>query len=270
MLFLANLTLLAFWRAPQPPAPPSTDQAWTILKDGAENKSPQIRTKAIQALALLPANRHAEEMARKALSDLNLNVRAAAATTLGQINDIGARPKLRDALNDKEVKVVIAAANALYALKDPAAYDVYYALLTGKRKSSDSLVHSELNTLKNRDEVERLAFETGIGFVPFGGMGWEAWKTVTKDDQSPVRAAAADKLAHDPDPTSATALVDACSDHKWRVRAAAVSAIAKRGDPALMSSLEPLLTEGNDTVRFDAAAAVIRLSTSTSRRTRHK
>jgi HEAT repeat protein len=259
MLALATIALLA-WAVPPAPEPAPVDRAWHILKGGVEDRSSDKRAKAVKALALLTANRQAEEMALKALCDPSSNVRAAAATTLGQMDDLGAKPKLREALNDKEVKVVIAAANALYALKDPAAYDVYYELLTGKRKGSDGLLHSELNTLKDRREVERLAFETGLGFVPFGGMGWEAWKTMTKDDTSPVRAAAAEKLAHDPDPATATALGDACFDHKWSVRAAAAAAIAKRNDPKLLSSVEPLLRDDNDLVRFDAAAAVIRLS----------
>ena len=265
MLIFAFLALLST----DLPAPaPSVDQAWTILKDGVEDKSADKRAKALQALVLLPANRRAEEMAVRALADPSSNVRAAAANSLGQMGDSGARPKLREALNDKEIKVVIAAANALYALKDPAAYDIYYALLTGDRKSNDGFVHSQLKTLKDRSEVEHLAFETGIGFVPFGGMGWEAWKTVTKDDISPVRAAAAEKLARDPDPSTTTALANACSDRKWRVRAAAVTAIAKRGDPALLRAVKPLLTEENDTVRFTAAAAVIRLSSGTAPRAR--
>ena len=268
MLLVANLTFLALSGTPPQTEPAHTDQAWTILKDGVGNKNAEKRTKAVQALALLSANRRAEEMAQNMLSDPSPVVRAAAATALGQMGDISARAKLRNALDDREAKVVIAAANALYALKDPVAYDVYYALLTGERKGSSGLLHSELNTLKDRREVERLAFETGIGFVPFGGMGWEAWKTVTKDDTSPVRAAAAEKLAHDPDPMSAEALSNACSDRKWRVRVAAVDAIAKRGDPALLHSLEPLLTDGNDSVRFRTAAAVIRLSWITDDRRR--
>lgn len=268
MVISALLALLAISGDPAPDAPP-VDQAWSVLKDGVESGSSYKRTKAVEALALLPANRHAEDMALKALADPTANVRAAAATTLGQMDDVAARPKLRDALNDREVKVVIAAANALYVLRDPAAYEVYYALLTGDRKSSNGVVHSELNTLKDRREVERLAFETGIGFVPFGGAGWEAWKTVTKDDKSPVRAAAAEKLAHDADPKSGTALITACFDHKWIVRAAAVTAIAKRGDPTLMPSVRRLLTDGNDSVRFDAAAALIRLSTTPERQKPH-
>jgi HEAT repeat protein len=238
----------------------SIDRAWSILEEGAGDKSSYKRASAIHALALLIANHRAQEMAEKALGDPSANVRVEAATSLGQMGATSSRGKLRAALSDREVKVVIAATNALYTLKDPIAYDVYYALLTGERKSSNGLLQSELNTLKDRKAAEKLALETGIGFVPFGGMGWEAWKTVTHDDTSPVRAAAAEKLARDPDPKSTEALAQACSDRKWRVRAAAVNAIAKRGDPGMLDSLHPLLFDSNDTVRFDAAAAVVHLS----------
>ena len=173
---------------------------------------------------------------------------------------ISARPKLRNQLNDNETRVVLAAANSLYLLKDPAAYDVFYALLTGERKSSAGVVETQLDRLKNRREMERLAFETGIGFVPFGSMGYEAWKTVTHDDATPVRVAAAAKLAHDPDPKSGEALAESCTDSKWQIRAASAEAIANRGDPALLQALITLLSDGNDTVRSEAAAAVIRLS----------
>ncbi len=51
-------------------------------------------------------------------------------------------------------------------------------------------------------------------------------KTLVKSDNSPVRAAAAKKLAHDPDPATAKALVSATQDKNWVVRMAALEAIA--------------------------------------------
>jgi HEAT repeat protein len=236
-----------------------TDTAWVILEEAARDKSADKRAKAAHGLGLLPKNKKAEEILEKALLDENLHVRVAAAKALGQMGAASARPKLRQALNDSEVEVVIAAANSLYLLKDPAAYEVYYALLTGARKSSEGLLHTQLHVLKDRRSMEKLAFETAIGFVPFGGMGYEAWKTVTKDDTSAVRAAAAERLAKDPDPKSGRALADACSDKKWQVRLAAVDAVAERGDPALMDALPPLLDDGSDSVKYDAAAAILRL-----------
>lgn len=242
------------------PASESTDRAWSALNQAADDKSSDKRIKALHALSLLPNDAKAAELAEKALGDPNFHVRSAAAKALGQMKAIGAKPRLKEAINDPETEVVIAAANALYVLKDPAAYEVYYALLTGDRKSSRGLLHSELNTLKDRRSMEKMAFETGIGFVPFGGMGYEAWKTITQDDTSPIRAAAAEKLATDPDPRSGKALEKECSDSKWRVRQAAIDAIAERGDPTLGYGLVQLLDDGNDSVRLDAAAAIVRLS----------
>lgn len=237
-----------------------TNTAWLILQQAAADKSADKRSKAAHALGLLHKNPKAERILQKALIDENAHVRVAASKALGEMGSPSARATLIRALNDPEIEVVIAAANSLYLLKDPAAYEVYYALLTGERKGSQGLLHSELSVLRDKRSLEKLAFETGIGFVPFGGMGYEAWKTITKDDASPIRAAAAQRLAKDPDPKSGRALASACSDNKWSVRAAAVEALIDRGDPALLDRVIPLLEDGNDQVRYDAAAAVLDLS----------
>jgi hypothetical protein len=71
-------------------------------------------------------------------------------------------------------------------------------------------------------------------------------KTLVKSDNSPVRAAAAKKLAHDPDPASAKALVAATQDKNWVVRGAALEAIAERGDRSLLSKVAPSLDDDKD------------------------
>jgi HEAT repeat protein len=244
------------------------DRAWSILKDGIADKDAAKRAKAVHALGLLPKVPVAQGMAEKALADTNKDVRAEAASALGRMRAASSRPKLRLALQDKEAKVVVASANALYQLKDPAAYEVYYALLTGQRKSSSGLVQSQLDTLRDRKELEKLVFETGVGFVPFGGMGYEAWKTITHDDASPIRAMAAERLAMDPDPKSADALIEYCTDKKWQVRVAVVNAIAQRDDPALLDPVVALLEDDNESVRYNAAATVVELSRPQARRSR--
>lgn len=252
------LLLLAASAAP-PSDPGLTQQAWTILKDGAADKSAPRRARAVHALGLI-TNRQAQRMAEEALNDLDKDVRAEAATSLGRMNARTARPKLRACLNDKDVRVVLACTNSLYLFKDPIAYEVYYALLTGDRKSSQGLMQSQLDTLHDRKQLGKLAFETGVGFVPFGGMGWQAIKTITRDDATPVRALAAERLATDPDPSSAKALVKYSTEKKSRVREAVVEAIAKRGDPALLKTVITLMADEDDGVRYDAAATVICLS----------
>ena len=105
-----------------------------------------------------------------------------------------------------------------------------------------------------------MGFETGIGFVPFAGTGYEVFRRISKDDGSPIRAAAARELATDRDPKIGAALAKACSDKKWRVREAAVVAIAKRDDPTLLNAITPVLDDKSEIVRYDASAAVLRLS----------
>jgi HEAT repeat protein len=150
-------------------------------------------------------------------------------------------------------------------LGDQTAYRVYYAVLTGERKTGEPLLESQLKMLKDPQALARVGFEQGIGFIPFGGIGLTVFKSFHADSVSPVRAAAAQRLARDPDPASGRALVKAASDEKWLVRASAVSALAVRGDPSLESAVVPRLDDENETVRFTAAAAIVRLESGATR-----
>ena len=150
-------------------------------------------------------------------------------------------------------------------LNDPAAYEVYYEVLTGERKPAEGLVAQGAETLKDRKKMTDLGFEEGLGFIPFADMGFSAAKAIRKDDTSPVRAAAARVLANDPDPHVGKALVRAASDKSWIVRASALLAIAKRGHPELLNGIVPAMSDKNEVVRCTAAAAVIRLTTAGER-----
>jgi HEAT repeat protein len=261
-MIILSLLVVAFFLSPFQDSDAKQDwseRAWTTLNLGLTDNSSDKRSKAVRALGLLDNQPKAETLAKKALDDTSSEVRVQAAIALAQMGARSAVPKLEQAINDKDLKVAVAAANALYTFKDPLAYEVFYALLTGERKGP-GLVKSQLDRFEDRKQVEKLMLETGIGFVPFGGMGWEAFRTLTHDDSSPVRAAAADKLATDPDRKTAEALRQACSDKQWRVRVAAVEAIAKRGDRSLEPPVRARLFDDNDQVRFEAAATVIRLS----------
>ena len=108
--------------------------------------------------------------------------------------------------------------------------------------------------------LAKMGFEEGIGFIPFAGMGYEAFKTVKKNDSSPVRAAAVKQLAKDPDAGTAKALLKATTDKNWKVRAAALEALARRGDPSIFPQIAAALDDSKDDVRFTAAACVAHLS----------
>jgi HEAT repeat protein len=236
-------------------------KAWDMLQSAAGSRRTADRTNGIRALGLLRDDIRARTLAEYALNDLKPEVRTAAATALGQMHATESIPKLQHALSDPKVPVVMAAALSLRELKDDkSAYAVYYDLLTGRRKTGDGLIAQQVATLKDPKELAKIGFSEGIGFVPFAGIPWDAWRTMHRKDPNPVRAVAASYLAHDPDPATSQALVAATRDKNWIVRAAAIEAIAKRGDPSLLPKIEVRFWDRNAKVRYSAAAAVIHLS----------
>ena len=90
-------------------------------------------------------------------------------------------------------------------------------------------------------------------------MGWMAIKTATKDDTSPVRAAAVNVLVRDPDPATARTPSETTDHNGWIVRVAALEAVARRGDPSMLNAAEEHIYDKNAAVKFTASAAVIRI-----------
>jgi len=239
------------------------EKAWNILDSGVAEKSALKRADAVEALGLLPRDTRARTMAEKALGDDNPRVRAAAAIALGDMRSLRSIPKLTEALSDKDPVVVLSAAHSLLVMHDHKAYDVYYAVLTGQRKAGRGLIAQQRAKLDDPKKLAVFGIETGLGFVPFGGIGVSAYKLISKNGSDAIRAAAAEVLAQDPDPESRSALVDAISDHSYLVRVAGLKAIAARGDPRLLKTVEPAMDDEKDTVQYVAAAAVIRLADGT-------
>jgi HEAT repeat protein len=236
------------------------EKAWAMFEAAAKSKGPAERAIGIRALGLLRDDAHARKLAESALDDPKLEVRVAAATALGQMQSKQSIPKLQKLLSDDKLPVVMAAAHSLRDLKDNAsAYAVYYDVLSGGRKSG-GLVSQQLDTLRDPKVMAKIGFEQGIGYIPFAGIGWDAWRYTHKKDPNPVRAVAATFLAHDPDPATGAALCEAIKDKDWIVRAAAIQALAQRGDPGFEGKIELSLFDENAHVRYTAAAAVIRLS----------
>jgi HEAT repeat protein len=245
-------------RAQKPQA--SIDKAWEILKEGIGETKADKRAKAVNSLGLVPANSTAEKFAMAALKDDKDNVRSAAATALGSMHATRARAALEKALDDAEPSVVLAAANSLLLLNDKLGYDVYYGVLTGNMRTNKGLIKEQMKILRDPKRMTEMGIEEGIGFIPFAGIGYTVVRTVTKDDSSLVRAAAAKKLAHDPDRLSADALVMATSDKNWIVRAAALEALAQRGDRSVLPKITGTMDDAKDDVRYTAAACVVHLS----------
>jgi len=235
-----------------------TEKAWQLLNTAIAGDTDD-RSTAVSVLALIPNDAQAFHLATEALDDLKPSVRIAACNALAALNNKAAIPDLQKALTDQEMPVVIACAHALNALKDDSAYDVYYAILTGEVKEGKGLLAKQLDTLKDPKQLAQIGFNEGIGFVPFAGAGWDAFRYIHKTDPSPVRAAAASVLATDPDPKSGQALIDATRDKNWLVRLAALEALNRRADPDLRVDVEPAMFDTKKKVRLAAAAVVIHL-----------
>jgi len=233
--------------------------AWNLIVSGVHSSDSGERVAAVRVLGLLMGDRKAGELAEHALGDDKPEVRGAAATALGQMRSTASIPRLKQILSDKEVSVVLAAARALHAMNDQAGYEVYYEILTGERKGSEGLIAQQTAILHDPKKLAEMGFEQGIAYIPYAGIGWDALRVIFKNDSSPIRAAAAQMLADDPDPNSAKALLKATQDKNWIVRVAALEAIAKRGDPTLRINVEPYMYDPKRQVRYAAAASVLHL-----------
>ncbi|HLB87464.1 MAG: hypothetical protein AUH86_25230 [Acidobacteria bacterium 13_1_40CM_4_58_4] len=258
LLTVAFLLLSAFPALTR--AETKKELAWKILETAIQGDDTGDRVTAIRVLGLLPSDTKAAGVAGKALDDPKPEVRAAAAAALGQMGSTASIPNLKKALSDKETSVALAAAHALDLMHDDFGYEVYYAVLTGERKGGKGLIAEQVNTFRDPKKLAGLGFSEGIGFVPFAGIGWNAFRAIRKNDSSPVRAAAASVLANDTDPRSGEALANATGDKNWLVRVAALEALAKRKDPSLLSRIETSMSDSRKEVRYTAAAVVLRLN----------
>ena len=235
------------------------ESAWKLLEEGAREKNLEKRAKMIHALGLLGPEPKAVELAEAGLEDKEPQVRIVAARVLGQMGSTKSVPKLVAATSDRKISVALAAAHSLVALKSDAGYDVYYAVMTGQRKEA-GMIEEQWDELRSPKNAAEFAFNQGIGFVPYAPAAYEAIQMLTKKDPSPIRAAAAIGLVHDPNPRSGTALAQAVKDKNWIVRVAALRAIAMRGDHEMLGAVEAMTQDKREEVRFAAAVAVLKLT----------
>ena len=237
------------------------EKSWLILQTGLQSKRAAQREEAVKALSLLEGNRQAIRLSLHALRDKNSRVRAAAASTLGELHATSTVPALRAAVSDKDASVMLAATHALFVLKDPMAYEIYYAILMGNKKTSAGMIQSQLDRLKDPKQVAQMGLQEGIGFIPYAGMGYEAYRQLMKHDSSPVRAAAARFLALDPDSISEDALVQvAVADKNIIVRQAALDALAQKSDPKCIQRLVINFDDDKYPVRYRTAATIIHVA----------
>ena len=236
-----------------------------ILERALNARNPETRKLAVIALSLAPGHGPWFDQLEQMLQDKDVEVRQAVVASLADVKSTQSTAALRKALADEVPEVSFDAAKALWARHDPDGRTALLSVLEKESKTSSSFF-----TKQKRDAVRMMhtprttflfALQQGMGFIPLPGLGEgvASMQGILASSGVPGRASAALLLGADKDSATYDALLDALCDKDAAVRAAAVHSISLRNDPALKSELEPLLHDGNESVRLRAAAGYLRL-----------
>jgi HEAT repeat protein len=173
------------------------------------------------------------------------------------MNSKASLPKIKALISHSDAKTVVAIAAVLKKFKDPEGYEIYYQLLTGKRKGGGSIYDG----IKDRKSLEKMGVETAIGFAPFGGAATGAYDYFKQNgsSHSELSVTAVSALADDPDPVAEKALVQASFGGKEVVQVTALRALAKRGDPTVVKDIEPAMCSDKSMISYTAAATILHL-----------
>ena len=254
-----------------PPAPgqmgandPNVQKAKDILLKGVASGNPDTRSLAVQSASLIGDR---SEVLNKLYSmletDKDVPTKITIIATLGSFNNPAVIPSLQKALKDPVPEVEMAAALALYGLKQPDGKAFLMDVLEGKQKATSGFMSSEKRSLARMTHTPTT---TLLGMVaneftlPGLGSGMESAVGLSADPASMASSSVIFSLAKDKnDPAVWAALVAALGDKEWAIRAAAVHVIALHDDPALLGKIAPLMDDKKDQVSFRAAAGYIRL-----------
>ena len=247
-------------------SPPDTVQkCQRILNEARNDRNPDVRKGAAEALSLVGIEDKALEWLAPMLDDHDVSVRLAAVTTLGDFKDRRSIPFLRKALRDPVPEVDLTAAKMLYQLHDPEATRFLLAVVDKESKASSSYLTKETrNTLHLLHTPTKLFTFVAIeaaGFAPVPGLGFgiSSAQGILSDPESSARAASLLLIGNSRDPALADATESALTDKEWPMRAAAVHVIAMHPFPEEKGRLVPLLDDKKAAVRVRAAAAFLRL-----------
>jgi HEAT repeat protein len=266
--FVAGLAI-AFLCGPAAPAAtgsddPNVQKAKDILLKGVASGNPDTRSLAVMSASLIGDR---SEVLNKLYSmletDKDVPTRITIISTLGSFNNPAVVPSLQKALKDPVPEVELAAALALFGLKQPDGKAFLLDALSGTQKTTSSFMSSEKRSLVRMTHTPTT---TLLGIVanqfalPGLGSGMESAVGLSADPASMASSSVIFSLAKDKnDPTVWAALVKALGDKEWATRAAAVHVVAMHNDPALINDLLPLMDDKKEQVSFRAAAGYLRL-----------
>jgi HEAT repeat protein len=237
---------------------PADSSAWDALRSGVDDKDAQHRITAIAAIGTIGDNPEAVKLVVRGLQDKDSEVRQTAAATLGAMGAQDAIPNLQAALDDNP-EVSFTAAKALWDLGDSTSQDIIETVFTGERKDKPGMIHGGMREAKqkmhNPGEMTYMGVKEASGVVAIH----EAMKESKNDAGAPGRAAAAAILGKDSDPYALVLLEWGLADKNWAVRVAVAKALGERGNQQTIAKLSPLLADEHHSVRYMAAASMVKL-----------
>src|SRR5580693_7362212 len=232
--FVAGLAIV-FLCAPTAPAAtgsddPNVQKAKDILLKGVASGNPDTRSLAVMSASLIGDR---SEVLTKLYSmletDKDVPTRITIISTLGSFKNPAVVPSLQKALKDPVPEVDLAAALALWGLKQPDGKAFLLDVLSGNQKTTSSFMSSEKRSLVRMTHTPTTTF---LGIVanqfalPGLGSGMESAVGLSADPASMAAASVIFALARDKeDPTVWDALVKALGDKEWATRAAATQVI---------------------------------------------
>ena len=180
-----------------------------------------------------------------ALKDSDVEVRRAAASSLGNLEDPRAVPGLIEALRDTDAEVRAEVADALCNLEDPRAVPGLTAAL---KDSSPAVRKRAINALSNMDKNKPV----------------DAFIAALSDSDAEVREAAVDAVSETGDKRAVRPLIKLLSDPSADVRHQAAHALGELQDPAAADALSVALRDSDADVRGAAAQSLSEMGLTTA------
>src|SRR6204780_4276444 len=215
---------ISFFCAPPAPAQmgagdPNVQKAKDILLKGVGSGNPDTRSLAVQSASLIGDR---SEVLNKLYSmletDKDVPTRITIISTLGSFNNPAVVPSLQKALKDPVPEVELAAALALFGLKQPDGKAFLLDALAGNQKTTSSFMSSEKRSLVRMTHTPTTTF---LGIVanqfalPGLGSGMESAVGLSADPASMASSSVIFALARDKEnPNVWSALTAAMQDKK--------------------------------------------------------
>ncbi len=253
----------AFWTAASWAA--GAEDARKILTDAAAHKEGNTRRDVAVALSLAPAAEPVSQLLNALLADKDYLVRIAAIESLGEIRDTKRLGPLKSALEDEVPEVIFAAARELHDWKIPEGTEALEAIYLGEIKAKSGFLKKEwLNSvrrLKTPKSAFFFAVQRGAGFVPVPGVGAgvRAMSDILSHVELSPRAISLLEVCQRRSASCGEFLDMAFKDEDWTVRASALHVVIQQKLAKRLPEVESLLQDKKDPVRFQAAAAYLRM-----------